>query len=119
MDRGRNIQGGKAHTRPEDGVLDSLAAEENVELGRKDDIDQRSTMEQNSEQLAAQRYPVTGRPKYRWHDIMNEFLGKAAERLHRENDLQKTAANKSAWMSMAKDFEKETSLMHDPDIDEL
>ena len=59
MDRGRNIQGGKAHTRPEDGVLDSLAAEENVELGRKDDIDQRLTMEQNSEQLAAQRYPVT------------------------------------------------------------
>ena len=55
----RNIQGGKAHTRPEDGVLDTLAAEENMELGRKDDIDQRSTMEQNSEQLAAQRYPVT------------------------------------------------------------
>ena len=60
-----------------------------------------------------------GKPKYKWHDIMNEFLGKVTGRLHRENDLQKTGANKSEWMSMAKDFEKETSLMNDPDIDEL
>ena len=60
-----------------------------------------------------------GKPKYRWHDIMNEFLGKVTGRLHWENALQKTAANKSEWLSIAKDFEKETSLMNDPDIDEL
>ena len=60
-----------------------------------------------------------GRPKYKWHDVMNEILEKATGRLHRENDWQKTAANKSEWMSSAKDFRKETSLMNDPDIDEL
>ena len=90
-----------------------------MELGRKDDIDQRSTMEQHSEQLAAQRYPVTWRPKYKWHDIMNEFLGKVTGRFHRENDWQKTGANKIKWMSTTKDFEKETAMMNDPDIDEL
>ena len=56
-----------------------------------------------------------GRPKYRWHDVMNDFLEKATGRVHRENDWQKAAVRRS----MAKDLEKETSLMIDSDLDEL
>ena len=61
MYRGRNIQGAKAHVRSDDGMLHSFAAKQNVELGRKDDIDEGSTLGENSEQLAASRYPVTGK----------------------------------------------------------
>ena len=51
-----------------------------------------------------------GRPKHRWHDVLNSFLEKATGRAHREDDWQKTASHTSTWRSVARDFEKETSL---------
>ena len=59
-----------------------------------------------------------GRPKCRWHDVMNSFLEKTTGRTHRDNDWQKIASNASAWRNLAKDFENETSLTSYIDIDE-
>jgi hypothetical protein len=59
-----------------------------------------------------------GRPKCRWHDVMNTFLEKTTGRAHRGNDWQKAASNKRIWRSMAADFEKETSLTSFTDMDE-
>ena len=51
-----------------------------------------------------------GRPKRRWHDVLNIFLEKVTGRIHRTNDWQKAASDASTWKSLAKEFEKDTSL---------
>ena len=59
-----------------------------------------------------------GRPKNRWHDVLNNFLSKKLGCVHNNDDWMKAAADKTSWQNMAREFEEDTSLAKRDDEDE-